>query len=504
MHEAAAHPAVEQLEAALTSDALADRVEMVVRPVGRDGDVDLYRAATPAGSVEFARDRSGDRPTYAVRSTTGVDPLAVRDVDHLVGHAEERAHAHPRRADNAYPGAFDSIAQFFDSPRVPELLAMHTAAHAYGGHLGQHGSLAVTQARAPFLAAGAGIRARGLVDGSARTVDIAPTVAALLGVAPHPDGIGPTGRRRADALLRRQDGDPIEAVLDGEHADHVVVLLLDGCNANLLHDVIDAGEAPHLADLVARGTGLRQGAIASLPTATLANHTTAVTGAHPGHSGVLHNTWIDRRDGSVPDLLAYEQMFWAMRHLSPDVETLFDAIERTWPGACTSATFEFCDTGATVSSFAMVRDGSAEGLPELQDVTHVDLDAAAASGEYAFMSRVDHVSVAHTVACWEREPGNELPRLSWCSLAVTDEAGHVSGPHGELARAAVRDSDARVGEVLAAVERAGVLDRTAVVVMADHGMEQADPDVVRPWEDDLSDVGVPHRIVGDGLVYLDD
>ena len=39
-----------------------------------------------------------------------------------------------------------------------------------------------------------------------------------------------------------------------ERAEHVVVLLLDGCNANLLHDAIDAGEAPHIAGLVARGT----------------------------------------------------------------------------------------------------------------------------------------------------------------------------------------------------------------------------------------------------------
>ena len=92
--------------------------------------------------------------------------------------------------------------------------------------------------------------------------------------------------------------------------------------------------------------------------------------------------------------------------------------------------------------------------------------------------------------------------LSWCSLAVTDAAGHESGPHGELARAAVRDSDARVGEIVTAVERAGVLERTAFFVIADHGMEQCDPEVVRPWEDDLTEAGVQHRILGEGLIYL--
>src|SRR5690606_30749824 len=100
-------------------------------------------------------------------------------------------------------------------------------------------------------------------------VDIAPTIAALLGFEPHPSGIGPTGRPRLDALLRRQDGDPELAVLDGTRAEHVVVFLLDGCNANLLHDVVDAGEAPNIAALVQRGTAYRHGSMASLPTATL-------------------------------------------------------------------------------------------------------------------------------------------------------------------------------------------------------------------------------------------
>jgi predicted AlkP superfamily pyrophosphatase or phosphodiesterase len=334
-------------------------------------------------------------------------------------------------------------------------------------------------------------------------VDVAPTIATLLQLDPHPRGRGPTGARREDALLARQDGDPITDVLDGTRAEHVVVFLLDGCNANLLHEVMAAGEAPHLAALAARGTDYVHGAYASLPTATLANHTTAVTGAHPGHSGVLHNTWIDRRDGSVPDLLAFDQMFWAMRHLSPDVETLFQAVARSRPGAFSSASFEFCDTGATWSSFADVRDGVGGDLPPIEDVTHLDGGSAAASDAYRFMSRVDHLSVQHTLDAWSGTGGAPLPTLSWCGLAVTDEAGHESGPHGELARAAVRDSDARVGEVLAMIERAAAIDRTAVVVIADHGMEQADPSVDRDWAADLTASGVGCRDVGGGLIYLD-
>ena len=56
--------------------------------------------------------------------------------------------------------------------------------------------------------------------------------------------------------------------------------------------------------------------------------------------------------------------------------------------------------------------------------------------------------------------------------------------------------------MLDAVERSGASERTAVVVIGDHGMEQADPAVDRDWAAELAATGVAHRDVGGGLVYL--
>lgn len=488
----------DRLEARAVADDLADRVEMTMRQIGEDA----YRVSTSDGTVTFRRttDRSCHR--FEVVSTVGKDPLHRTDPAHLSGLDEERRSGPPSRHDNSYPHAFESIAQFFDSDHAPDLLLTHTAAHANEGLLGQHGSLGVVQSRAPFIASGAGVHSLGSIDSGTRVVDIAPTIAALLQMTEHPEGIGPTGDRRDDALLRRQDGAPIETILDGSRADHVLVVLLDGCNANLLHDAMTSGEAPNIASLVTSGVELRHGANASLPTATLANHTTALTGTHPGHNGVLHNTWVNRTTGEVPDLLAFDQMFWASKHLSGEVETLFEAVTRSRPGAFSTATFEFCDRGASWSSFAQVRDGVGGDLPALADIADADPGSTALSEAYAFMSRVDHLSIQHTIDAWERRHGNPLPTLSWCSLALTDEAAHESGPHGDLARAAVRDGDRRVGRLLSAVERAGVSERTAVVVIADHGMEQADPDLTADWTEELSEAGVQYREVGGGLVYL--
>ena len=54
------------------------------------------------------------------------------------------------------------------------------------------------------------------------------------------------------------------------------------------------GEAPNVARLIEMGTAFGHGAMASLPTVTLANHTSIITGAHPGHHGILNNAWFDR------------------------------------------------------------------------------------------------------------------------------------------------------------------------------------------------------------------
>ena len=68
--------------------------------------------------------------------------------------------------------------------------------------------------------------------------------------------------------------------------------------------------------------------------------------------------------------------------------------------------------------------------------------------------------------------------------------------------AAIADSDGRVGDVLDAIDAAGATDRTAVVVLADHGMQQtADSDPV-DLSGGLTDAGVDHLMVDAQYVYL--
>jgi phosphonoacetate hydrolase len=494
----APHPAGAETERALCDPVLDRVVDLVLRPLGDE----RYRVADHTGSHEFQRRAVGGRWSFESTAVTGTDPLARQDPAHWLGLPEELASLSADRRATAYPWSFERVAQLFDAAHAPDAVVIHTPDHHFHGNLGEHGSLGVVQSRAPFLAAGAGIRGLGLLDAHIRMVDVAPTMAAVLGCGPAPGAIGATGESRPDAVLSRQDGDVLDGLLDGSRADHVVAFLVDGTNANVLYDVIAAGEAPTLADLLARGTAYRGGCLASLPTATLANHTTALTGAHPGHSGVLHNVWHDRHLGADRDLLELSQMIRAAEHLAPGVETIHEAVHRAFPSAFTATTYEYADRGADWSTYELLRRGERPPFPGKGDLLpHASGEWVERSSRYRFMSRVDTASTAQAIALWSGED-HPPPTFLWVNLSLTDESGHEAGPHAEQTRAAIRDSDRRIGAVLDAVERVGGLDRTAVFVLADHGMELTDPDNTAPYAPALTDAGIAHRDIGDGFLYL--
>lgn len=490
----------------LTSADLAPIVDLVIT-ADRDG----YEARAVDGSVRFRRRDEGHGWAFDVVATDGRNPLGDQSTDRFVGREAEQAGRWPDRGANAYPHAYEMVAQVFDHPAAPDAIVLHTPAHNWedqGGHRGEHGSMGVVQARAPFLIGGAGVKRHGLVDRSCKLVDVAPTVLALMGAAPHPTGRGLNGAARPDALLARQDGEVLDDLLDPtEEPDHVVGFLLDGCNPNVLHDAIAAGEAPNLARILELGTSFRHGAFASAPTVTLANHTGILTGAHPGHHGILNNAWYDRAAGRQVITNSPETWITSMASLSPDVETIFHAVARTWPDAVTLAANEPCDTGATVGTFGLIRGGTMpDRPPATADLPFATERFVRPEKQYRSASKIDHVGLELALGVWgDGYQGTTypLPKFSWVNFSLTDAAFHLGGPWSDVARASIHDTDARIGEVLDAVERAGAFDRTAFFAVADHGMEESNPAVTGDWGEALAATGVPHRDEAYMWIYTD-
>src|SRR5438132_2271363 len=299
--------------AVLLADEQAAIVDLVL--CGRDGVVEAHARD---GSVGFQRDGT-------IVFQKGRNPLEKQNPSAFSPLDDEMKNRRPATERNHYPYAFDNAAQLFDDPRAPDLAVIHTPAHNWeerGGHRGEHGSLDLIQSRAPLIIAGKGIKKLGRIEREARMINVAPTLAMLGGVQPL-DG----------TILRAQDGEPLTDILDpSEQPDHVVGFLWDGANANVLYAMAEAGDLPNVAQLMNDGTTFGRGCIASFPSVTLANHSTAFTGAHPGRHGVLHNFFFDRATGRQIVTNSPDTWHDARDELSHDVETLFEAVARSGGG----------------------------------------------------------------------------------------------------------------------------------------------------------------------------
>jgi arylsulfatase A-like enzyme len=471
---------------------LGPDLEPIVDMVGWSPAPDTYEVGSADGSVRFTRAPGGE---LTVESVDGQNPLAVQDPTRFGDLESERKTPHPRRHENSYPNGYAQFAQLFDHPSAPDLCVIHSASHNWedqGGHLGEHGSLGIVQARAPFIAAGAGVASLGLADIGCRLIDVAPTVLTLLGA-----------KAEAGAMLSHQDGEVFEPLIaEPGRARHVIGFLFDGANPNVLHDLAMLGAAPNVARLMAEGTACRYGALASLPTVTLANHTGILTGSYPGHHGILHNAWVDRASGQ--QVVTNSPATWAtsMQWLNPGIETLHHAIKRHFPGAKTVSINEPCDSGADYSTFELVRNGQLpEPPPGPDDLPDATERFVRPSKDYRWASRADHTAVTQFCSVWG-ESESTPPTFTWVNFTLTDSAFHQGGPYSEMAAASVADTDARVGRIFEQVERAGVSDDCAFFIVADHGMEESDPEVRGDWDAVLRDSGVAVRDEGYGFLYL--
>jgi phosphonoacetate hydrolase len=463
---------------------LADRLEPIVELVAWSPAPGTYEVRAADGRVRFGCDADG---SFDVEEVEGRNPVGDQAVDRFAGVEAERASLHPARTANAYPHAYEMVAQVFDHACAPDLCVVHTAAHNWedqGGHRGEHGSLDAVQARAPFVIAGAGVERLGTIDRACRLVDVAPTVLALLG-----------------GSLSRTDGAPMDDLVAEPGAPrHVIGFLWDGTNPNVLYDLAARGDAPNVARLMALGTTFRFGAMASLPTVTLANHTAILTGCHPGHHGILHNAWYDRAAGLQVITNSGETWANAGQHLAPGIDTIHSAVKRLRPGAYTASMNEPCDVFADYSTFDLVRRGVPMEKPPGPDaLPHATERFVRPVKEYRWSSRTDHSSVTQFEDVWQER----RPDFTWVNFTLTDAAFHEGGPHSEIAEASVHDTDARLGRVLDLVEASGAWDDTAFFLVADHGMEETNPTVRGDWGDDLRAAGIPFRDEAFGFLYLD-
>jgi hypothetical protein len=493
----------------------------------RDGDA-VYEAWALRGMVRWVREyAAGGGYDYRVIEVVGENPLANQDPRALATIEEELAAGSepgdPQRAfvepaALTHPYAYERLSQLFDSPNAPDL-AVSPKSYAYGRQPGQHGALDVIQSRSPLAFSGPGVKRGEVVRALPRQIDIAPTIARILGW-PLIDGRDSTGRTSSergmepDVYLRRQDGEVIDEVLDSSTGvpERVYILLLDGqSHTELCHRLATEPQGiPNLRRLIGNGSLLEWGSITNFPSITWPSHNAIGTGAWCGHHDIVNPTYYlrDQRITVSPQ----GQQFDTARFLSREVETLYEAFHRVYgswnglEGAFTASINEPCTRGADHASLERMLIGDRDRMKALTAETEGEIsprwtEELQEHGHH-LNGIIDNRALAQARLLFEDE-GHPSPKLVYFEFSLPDAAAHDYGPHHEGARVALDETDVRIGHILSQLDDLGLFESTLFVITTDHGM------AIQDVQANANPARIPERsgmaaVTTEPLIYLRD
>lgn len=243
----------------------------------------------------------------------------------------------------------------------------------------------------------------------------------------------------------------------------LLLVSLDGVHP----DFLGRGDTPHLDRLAAEGVRASW-MNPSYPSLTFPNHYTIVTGLRPDRHGIVHNTMQDAQLGS-----------FALKNRDAVGDGRWWGGEPLWVSAeragLPTATLSWPGSEAPVQG---VRPTRWHAYDETRPIAE---------------------RVA-TVAGWLAEPEATRPRLATLYFEHPDAAAHAHGPRSPQLRAALREVDAALGDLIARLGRSGARAHTDLVIVSDHGMAEvpegqvvAVEDMVDPQDAELATSG---QVVG--------
>lgn len=212
----------------------------------------------------------------------------------------------------------------------------------------------------------------------------------------------------------------------------VLLVSIDGLPASML----GTGLLPTLDRLAAEGVRA-EWMNASYPTLTFPNHYTLVTGLRPDHHGVIHNNMIDAHLG---------------RFVSKDAS----ADDGRWWG------------GEPIWSTLQKQGGIAATM--FWPGSRAEIAGQRPRYSRAFDMAMTPVARVDQVLAWLDLPQTRRPQMLTLYFEQYDVAAHNSGTRSEAALASLHEIDAALARLRTGLHTRGLDDRTALIVVSDHGM----------------------------------
>jgi predicted AlkP superfamily pyrophosphatase or phosphodiesterase len=246
------------------------------------------------------------------------------------------------------------------------------------------------------------------------------------------------------------------------HDRHVVVVSIDGLAAYLLED--PKAPIPTIRQLARDGSFAERGMTVSNPSVTWPNHTSLITGVRPEKHGVLANGMLVRNAIGVPVKVDPRR---DQRELVR-VPTIIDAAHAA--GLTTAEINWPCTRGcqALDDSFPDVPDAVLHTTPRLRSelVAH-GLLVDETQSSFAANSPAGRDLIWTGAACHLIH--QRKPNLLLVHLLNVDSTHHSLGPQTPGGYTANALADMCLSRIVAAIDEAGLRERTTFIVLADHG-----------------------------------
>jgi predicted AlkP superfamily pyrophosphatase or phosphodiesterase len=249
------------------------------------------------------------------------------------------------------------------------------------------------------------------------------------------------------------------------HPDrHVVVFSIDGFPAWLWHrpDL----PVPNLRKLAAEGAAADH-MVVTTPASTWSSHTSMITSRSPRYHGVFFNAQVFRRGPGRP--LVIEQ--WVDKDGFVLVPTLYDIAHDA--GLTTAESDWVAITRAKTIDWSFPEIPSVDGKVERELIAAGRLTPEQVGWmqhDQGRKSLVWHDQMWVDAACYIF--ARHRPNLLLIHPLTTDSINHHVGPGTEASYVAFAYADRLVGQVVAAVEQAGLRDQTTFIIMTDHGFKK--------------------------------
>ncbi len=218
--------------------------------------------------------------------------------------------------------------------------------------------------------------------------------------------------------------------------NYLILVSLDGFR----WDYMDKTDTPNLDRLVA--TGVKADAlIPSFPSKTFPNHYTIVTGLYPQNHGIVANTMYDPVFDATFSLGSRDEVqngrWW-------DGEPIWVTAEKKglktlcnfWPGS-------EAEINGVRPAYWVPYDGNIPNEERVQKV-------------FEYLDK----------------PAKERPSFYTIYFSDPDDYGHMGGPDSSSINIAIEECDARIGQLIAGLEKRDLFDKVNIMIVSDHGMAQ--------------------------------